>query len=262
MASNTGLSTAAGTKHNGGVNDAIQRGLPQYLLPQCETSLLIFLTNPVAWVDSIEFVSVTMNFSINVPMEQSPSEWIKSLCDLVPFAPTVCCVLTASGCARPRCHVIAICTQDWLTSGRVAMISSMVASLSSGGGCLMVQGVLGTQAHQSNWKAWQLVSVSVTLSGPPPGCKCVSPAPVHCLSRHAGPCQWRWLQTRQCRVPLWCWDPAVNLDAHEPHESTWHGFNCLQQNEMASRSVLYINSIYIYIYIKVDVFFPEWSNTY
>lgn len=60
-------------------------------------------------------------------------------------------VLTASGCARPRCHVIAICTQDWLTSGRVAMIISMVtASLSFGGGCLMVQGVLGTQAHQSN----------------------------------------------------------------------------------------------------------------
>lgn len=61
--------------------------------------------------------------------------------------------LTASGCARPRCHVIAICMQDWLTSGRLAMIISMVtASLSAGGGCLMVQGVLGTQAHQSNWK--------------------------------------------------------------------------------------------------------------
>lgn len=59
--------------------------------------------------------------------------------------------LTASGCARPRCHVIAICMQDWLTSGRVAMIISMLtASLSVGGGCLMVQGVLGTQAHQSN----------------------------------------------------------------------------------------------------------------
>lgn len=61
--------------------------------------------------------------------------------------------LTASGCARPRCHVIAICTQDWLTSGRVAMIISMlIASLSFGGGCLIVQGVLGTQAHQSNWR--------------------------------------------------------------------------------------------------------------
>lgn len=59
--------------------------------------------------------------------------------------------LTASGCARPRCHVMAICTQDWLTSGSVAIIISMVtASLSVGGGCLMVQGVLGTQAHQSN----------------------------------------------------------------------------------------------------------------
>lgn len=61
--------------------------------------------------------------------------------------------LTASGCARPKCHVIAICTQDWLTSGSVAMIISIVtASLSVGGGCLMVQGVLGTQAHQSNWR--------------------------------------------------------------------------------------------------------------
>ncbi|TNN31143.1 hypothetical protein EYF80_058706 [Liparis tanakae] len=51
------------------------------------------------------------------------------------------------------CHVMAICTQDWLTSGRVAMIISMVtASLSVGAGCLIVHGVLGTQAHQSNWE--------------------------------------------------------------------------------------------------------------
>lgn len=121
----------------------------------------------MAWVDSIEFISVTMNCSINVPMKQSPCV-IKSLCYLLPFVPRVCCVLTASGCARPRCHVIAICTQDWLTSGRVAMISSMVTSLSSGGGCLMVQGVLGTQAHQSNWKhdnGWVCQWLSVVPQG-------------------------------------------------------------------------------------------------
>lgn len=61
--------------------------------------------------------------------------------------------LTASGCGLPRCHVMAICIQDWLISGRVSMMVSIVtASLSSGGGCLMVQGVFGIQAHQSNWK--------------------------------------------------------------------------------------------------------------
>lgn len=62
--------------------------------------------------------------------------------------------LTASGCGLPRCHVIAICIQDWLISGRVAMMVSIVtASLSLGGGCLIVQGVFGIQAHQSNWKS-------------------------------------------------------------------------------------------------------------
>lgn len=62
--------------------------------------------------------------------------------------------LTASGCGLPRCHVMAICIQDWLISGRVAMMVSIVtASLSPGGACLMVQGVFGIQAHQSNWKS-------------------------------------------------------------------------------------------------------------
>lgn len=62
------------------------------------------------------------------------------------------CWPTASGCGRPKCHVMAICTQDWLISGSVSMIRPMVtASLSVGGGCRMVQGVLGTHAHQSNY---------------------------------------------------------------------------------------------------------------
>lgn len=262
MASNTWLCTPAGTKHNGGVNDAIQRGLPQYSLPQWETSLLIFRTNPVAWVDSIEFVSVN-NEILNQPPHGTIPIWVNQIFVLPRTICTntvLCCVLTASGCARPRCHVIAICTQDWLTSGRVAMIISMVTSLSSGGGCLMVQGVLGTQAHQSNWKAWQLVSVSVTLSGFPQGCKCVSPAPVRCLSRHAGLYQWRWLQTRECRVPLWCWDSAVNLDAHEPQSQ--HYMASTVFNRMKWHHTVCCISI-VYICIKVDVFFfPEWSNKY
>lgn len=41
------------------------------------------------------------------------------------------------------------------------IISIVTPSLSFGGGCLMVQGVLGTQAHQSNWNNINKDSVSV-----------------------------------------------------------------------------------------------------
>lgn len=226
MASDTQLCTPAGAKHNGGVNNVIQGGLPQYLLPQCETSLLIFLTNPVAWVDSIEFISVTMNCSIDVPMEQSPCEFIKSLRYLLPFVPRVCCALTASGCARPRCHVIAICTQDWLTSGRVAMISSMVTSLSSGGGCLMVQGVLGTQAHQSNWKhdnGW----VGQWLSVVPQGVQvCVSSTcPLFVAACWTVPVKMATdKRVQSSSLVLRFWGKPGRTRATE---STSHSFNCL-----------------------------------
>lgn len=253
MASNTRLCTPAGTKHNGGVNDAIQRGLPQYLLPQWETSLLIFLTNRV---DSIEFVSVTMSFSINLPMERSPSEWIKSLCYLVPFVPRVCCVvysphqvaLAQDATWSPSAHRIGWHQGGWPWSAPWLRLCLRAAVASWCRGCWEPRRTSQTGKHDNWWVCQWLWVVPQRVQ------VCVSPAPVHCLSRHAGLYQWRWLQTRECRVPLWCWESAVNLDAHEPQSQHYIASTVFNRMKW-HHTVCCISIVYIYIYIKVDVFF-------
>lgn len=114
--------------------------------------------------------------------------------------------LTASGCALPRCHVIAICIQDWLMSGRVAMIVSIVtASLSLGGGCLMVQGVFGIQAHQSNW-------MSINKSRPLMWITCASLVIQHCWHQsQLSDCNGVWVLSTCPLLVAACWTVPVKM---------------------------------------------------